>query len=226
MIDLKISAPINYTGLSNAYLTKGDTASAFDILKKGRAQFPADASLLTEETNLFMTAGKAPEALANLKLASERDPKNAFYYIFMGNLYDNMANPKDKTGKDLPKPANFEELFKNAETNYLKAIELKPSNKDFMFDVLFNLGAMYNNYGGMLASRKADKITDLMKVQKENEAAAAVYYKKAIPYLEQSLEIRKEEKQAMRALRILYLKTGDEAKAKEMSDRLQAQGSK
>jgi tetratricopeptide (TPR) repeat protein len=222
MIDLKISVPTNYSSLSSAYLAKSDTAQAYDILKKGRELFPSDANLLTEETNLYMSTGKTKEALANLKLASDRDPKNAFYYIFMGNLYDNMANPKDHAGKDLPKPANFEELFKNAESNYLKAIELKPTNKDFLFDVLFNLGAMYNNYGGMLASRKADKITDLMRVQKENEAAAAVYYKKAIPYLEQSLEIRKDERQAMRALRILYLKTGNEPKAKEMSDRLQA----
>jgi len=226
MIDMKIATPLNYSGMASAYTSRGDNTSAFDILKKGREQFPNDAGLLTEETNLFMTTGNTTEALNNLKLASSRDPKNAMYYIFMGNIYDNMANPKDATGKDLPKPANFEELFKNAETNYLKAIELKPSNNDFLFDVTFNLGAMYNNYGGMLASRKAEKITDLMRVQKENETAAAVFYKKAIPYLEQALSIRPNEVQAMRALRVLYLKTGNEPKAKEMTDRLQAGGSK
>ena len=226
MIDLKIANPLNYSSLGSAYTLKGDTARAFEMFSKGRQQFPGDANLLTEETNLFMSSGKSREALANLKLASEREPNNAFYYVFIGNINDNMANPKDNTGKELPKPTNFEELFKNAETNYLKAIDLKPSNKDLLFDVTFNLGAMYNNYGGMLSKRKADKITDLMKVQKENEAAAAVYYKKAIPFLEQALSLRPNETQAMRALRILYLKTSNEPKAKEMSERIQGSGTK
>lgn len=222
MIDLKISSPTNYSGMSTAYLSKGDTVGAFDVLKKGRTLFPDDASLLTEETNLFMSAGKAKEALGNLKIASAREPNNAFYYVFMGNIYDNMANPKDNMGKDLPKPANFEELFASAESNYSKAIALKPSNKDLMFDVLFNLGAMYNNYGGMIASRKADKITDLMKVQKENDEKAGVFFKKAIPYLEQANSIKPDDRQTLKALRVLYLKVNNEAKAKEMSDKLQS----
>ncbi|MCC6371135.1 MAG: hypothetical protein IT236_09035 [Bacteroidia bacterium] len=226
MIELKLASAYNYNALASAHMAKGDTTSAFDDYKKGREQFPKDANLLTEETNLFMAKGKSKEALANLKLATEREPKNPFYYIFIGNLYDNMANPKDKTGRDLPKPANFDELFKNAETNYLKAIELKPSNKDFYFDVLFNLGAMYNNYGGMLASRKPEKITDMLRVQKENDEASAVYFKKAIPFLEQALSLRNNDVQTMRALRILYAKTGNTAKATEMTESLKLNGAK
>ena len=220
MIDANIASAINYINIGSASLMKGDTSAAIATYKKGRETFPNDVIMLTEETNLFMAKGKTKEALANLKLATEKDPQNAFLFLFMANIYDNLANPKDKNGKDLERPANFDELYKYAESNYLKALELRPANAEHLYNTFFDLGAMYNNYGGMIANRKAEKITDLVKFQKENDAQAAVYFKKAIPYLEQALNLKPEDKQNLRALRVLYLKTGNEAKAKEMTERL------
>jgi tetratricopeptide (TPR) repeat protein len=221
MIDAKISAPYNFESLYNAELEKGDTVAAMESLKKGRQLFPDDAGLLTQETNLFLAKGKHQEALSNLKVAVEKDPKNALYYFIIGNIYDNMANPKDKTtGKELEKPANFQELFSNAERNYLKAIELNPTNKEYLYDSNYNLGAMYNNYGGTLAAVRAGKGAEGLKLQKENDARAQEFYKKAIPYLEKALELKSDDKPTMSALRKLYLLTGNDAKAKDMGDRL------
>jgi tetratricopeptide (TPR) repeat protein len=81
---------------------------------------------------------------------------------------------------------------------------------------------MYNNYGGYIAGKTPQKITDAVKTQKENEAKAQEFYKKAIPYLEQALSIKPEDRSTMAALRKLYLLTGNDAKAKEMSDRLKS----
>ncbi len=220
MIDAQIASAANYAAISNAYIAKADTAGAFDILKKGKTAYPNDLGLLTEETNLFIVKGKTTEALGNLKIATEKDPKNALLFLFTGNLYDNLANPKDKTGKDLAKPANFEALFKNAEENYNKSIELNSSNKEYLYNALYDLGAMYNNHGGSISMQKAEKITDLVRFQKEQDLKANEYFKKAIPLLERALAIKPEEKQTMKALRLLYLKTGDTVKAQQMSDRL------
>lgn len=221
MIDAKIAAPTNYDAIYNVYITKKDTASAEKILQEGRAAFPADANLLISETNIFLAKGMQEDALKNLKLSIQKDPSNAFYYFMSGNIYDNLANPKDKnTNKELAKPSNFDELFKNAETNYLKAIELSGSNQEYKYNALFNLGAMYNNYGGYVENYKLEKITDMVKYQKENGAKSQEFYKKAIPYLEQALAIKSDDKPTMNALRLLYFKTGNEAKAKEMNERL------
>lgn len=220
MIDAQIADPSNYRAISAAYLTKSDTINALAILKKGKSLYPTDLGILTDETNLFIAKGQTTEALNNLKISTEKDPKNAFLFLFTGNLYDNLANPKDATGKDLPKPSNFEELFKNAETYYSKAIELNPSNKEYLYNASFDLGAMYNNYGGTFTNKKAEKITDLVKFQKEQDSKAAEYFKKAIPHLERALSIKPDDKQTMKALRLLYLKTNDTAKAQQMSDRL------
>jgi tetratricopeptide (TPR) repeat protein len=221
MVDVKIASPYNYEAIYSAYLTKGDSAAALESLKKGRAAFPDDIGLLTQETNLYLSSGRQQEALNNLQLSIQKDPKNPLFYFITGQIYENLANPKDKTsGKDLDKPANFDEMFKKAEENYQKAIDLKPSNPEYLYNALYNLGAMYNNHGGYLATLRVDKGPDLARIQKENEARAQVYYKKAIPYLEQALAVKSDDRSTMTALRKLYLLTGDNARAVEMTNKL------
>lgn len=220
MIEAKISSPYNYEACFQVLMEKKDTVNAMEYLRKGRVLFPEDMSLLTQETNLYLEQGKQLEALQNLKVSAEKDPSNSIYYFFMGQIYESMANPKDKaTKKDLEKPKDFDELFKNAEANYVKSIELKPINKEYLYNSLYNLGAMYNNYGGYLSTR-IQKITDAAKSQKENDAKAQEYYRKAIPYLEQALTIKSDDKSTMSALMKLYLLTGNEAKAKEMKEKM------
>ena len=223
MLDAKIDMPYNYISLSNAYQAKGDTTQALQNLKKGRETFPADNELLARETDLFLAVRKQEEALTNLKLASQKDPKNGLYFMMIGNIYDNLANPKDKnTGKDLAKPANFTDLFTNAETNYLKSVELSGSDKELAYNSRYNLGALYNNHGAYLENKNIDKLTDFAKYQKENAAKSQEYYKKAIPYLEQALDLKPDDKNTMKALRLLYFKTGEDNKAKAMSLKIDA----
>jgi hypothetical protein len=225
MIDARISSPYNYDALQTAALAKGDTVAALDYLKKGRGLYPGDVALLTQETNLFLAMGRQQDALNNLKVSVEKDPSNALYYFIIGNIYDNLANPKDKaSGQELPKPANFDELFKNAEINYLKAIALKPKNQEHLYNSYYNLGAMYNNYGGYVANSKSAKGMKDAELQKENEKKATDFYNKAIPNLEQAFAIKSDDRQTMIALRKLYLLTGNTAKAQEMSDRIKKAG--
>ncbi len=223
MIDLKIASPYNYNSMYTANLTKGDTSAAMAILKKGRSAFPNDMDLLNTETNMFLAKGKQQEALGNLTASIEKDPNNAVFYLVRGNIYDNMANPKDEKGKDKEKPADFDNLFKNAENDYSKAIELKPANVDHLHSAYYNLGAMYNNYGGFIQTKASNlTLAEAAKKGKEMEAQAQGYYKKAIPLLEKALEIKPEDKPTMQALRKLYMMTGDQAKATEMNNKIKA----
>jgi tetratricopeptide (TPR) repeat protein len=221
MVDLNITNSYNYESLFNAELFKGDTTAAMAQLTKGRTALPNDASLMNLETNHYLSTGKHLKALENLKASLEKDPKNPLLNLVTGNIYDNMANPKDKvSGKELEKPANFEDYFKSAESHYLKALEFAGTNKELEYNALYNIGAMYNNYGGYLQSRKAAKITDQVKLQKENDVKSQEYYKKAIPYLEKALNLKADDKSTMVALRKLYMLTGNDAKAKEMNEKI------
>jgi len=224
MIDGKIASPYNYEAMYNAYLSKqtvADSSSAREILKKGRTAFPSDLSLMNKETDYFLAANKHQEALNNLKASIEKDPTNPVFYLITGQIYDAMANPKEKgTGKELPKPANYEELIKNAESYYLKGIEQKSTNKEYQYNLIFNLGALYNNYGGYYQTRQPEKITDAARIAKENETISQEYFKKAIPYLEQALTIKPDDRPTMIALRKLYMFTKQDDKAKEMNDKI------
>ena len=112
-------------------------------------------------------------------------------------------------------------LFKNAETNYLKVIELKPANKDHFYNSLYNIGAMYNNYGGYLQTKAGNlPLTEAKTKGKELEIKSQDYYKKAIPHLEMALTIKPEDKATMSALRKLYMLTGDQAKAADMNNKI------
>ena len=210
----------NYESIYSALLEKGDTVEAMNTLKKGRLLFPDNLSLLTIETNNLINAGRGSEAISALVEAFNKNPSNGFLALFIGNLYDNTANPKDRTGKELAKPANFDDLFKNAESYYIKATELNGDNKEYLYNALYDLGAMYNNYGGYLSMKKVASGTDGMKAQKENEVKASEYFKRAIPYLEKALTIKPEDASTMKALRLLYLKTGDQTKANEMNEKI------
>ena len=221
MVDLKIATPYNFNAMYNANLNKGDTSAAMDVLKKGRSTFPDDMFLLNTETTYYLQKGKQQEALNNLNASIEKDPNNALFYLVRGNIYDNMANPKDASGKDKEKPANFEETFTKAESDYKKAIELKPANKDHLYNSLYNLGAMYNNYGGYLQTAAGNvPLKDAKTKGKELETKAQDNFKKAITPLEQALEVKPDDKATMSALRKLYMMTGDNAKANDMNNRI------
>ncbi len=227
MVDLKIASLYNFNSLYTTHINNKDTAAAVEILKKGREVFPNDAELLQNETFLFIALGKRDEALANLAAAIEKDPKSAISYLVRANIYDNMANPKDAAGKDKDKPSNFDELFKNAETNYLKVIELNPSNKEHLYNSIYGLGAMYNNYVSYLQNKSNNlALTEVKTKGKEYDAKAQEYGKKAIPHLEQALSMKPDDLPTMMALRKLYYLVSDTPKANDMTNKIKAAGGK
>ncbi len=224
MIDLNIASPYNYQTIYDLKSSQNDTTAAMEYLKLGRAQFPSDVFLMNKETEIFLQKGQQQKALENLKAAIAKEPNNAVLQYVIGNVYDNLANPKGKSGKDTTKPADYEDLVFKAAEHYQKAVDLKPSNQESYFNTLYNLGALYNNYGNTIYSKSMEKvtITDLAKKQKEMDAKSMEYYKKAVPYLEQALDVKPNDRTTMSALRTLYYKTGNEAKGKEMNEKIKA----
>jgi hypothetical protein len=222
MIDLSIATSYNYQTIFELKQSQNDTTAAMEFLNMGRKQFPNDVFLMNKETEIFLQRGQQEKALTNLQTAIQKEPKNAILQYVIGNVYDNLANPKGKSGKDTTKPADYENLVNLASEHYLKAVELKPTSQESYFNVLYNLGALYNNYGNTIYSKAMEKatFTDLAKNQKAIDAKSMEYYKKAIPYLEQALGVKADDRTCMTALRTLYYKTGNELKGKEMNDKL------
>lgn len=227
MIEEKMANASTYQYLYNAKINTQDSAGALTSLQEGRKLYPNDVTLLNLETEYYIKAGKQEETIKNLLVALEKDPNNAVLHLIAANTFDGMANPKTKgpdgKDKDLEKPANFAELFSKAEEHYKKAVELKPSNPEYSFNALYNLGALFYNYGTYMYNKEMNDatITKLaVSKQKEITAKCTEEYKKAIPYFEQALEFKADDNSTLQSLRRLYLLVGNEAKAAEITTKL------
>lgn len=203
----------DYAEIAKIYMSLGEPEMHQTYVAKGRERYPDNVSLLIEETNIYLKQNKTLEAVANLKAAIQRDPKNAQLYAVLANRYDIMANPKDDKGNDLAKPKNYQELIAGAEENYKKAIEINPEH----FDALYNLGMLYNNVGAEIV-RKADDIMDDKKFKAESQRATE-QFSKAIPYLEKVISINPDDPNvdnAKTALKQAYIRTGQTEKANSL----------
>jgi tetratricopeptide (TPR) repeat protein len=203
-----------YSALMNVYLEMKDTVAGMDILKKGREAYPNDINLVISETNYFLKTNKSQEAINNLNIAINAKPTDHNLYLVRGNIYDNQANPKDAAGKETEKPKDYAQKIQLAETDYKKAIELKPD----YFDALYNLGVLYNNQGVEL-NKQADKITDQKKYDAAN-ALATAQFANAMPVLEKALEVNPTDRNTMIALKQIYLRMQLTDKLKAINEKL------
>lgn len=214
MIDSKQGFGNTYSSLVNVYLNMKDTVGGMEVLKKGRAMYPSDINLVITETNYFLKTNNSKEALNNLNIALTAKPTDANLYLVRGNIYDNLANPKDAANKDMEKPKDYEALMKLAETDYKKSVEIKPD----YFDALYNLGVLYNNHGVAL-SKVADQITDNAKYKTANDLATGEF-QKALPILEKALSVSPKDRNTMYALKQIYARTQQPDKVKEINEKL------
>lgn len=175
-----------YLMLSDIYMAKNDNAAAEANFAEAKATYPDNKAIANAELNYYIKSGKQADLIKKLEEAITADPANTDLLFALGTTYDGMANPKDSKGNDLPKPANFNDLFTKAETTYLNALKAD-ANK---VDVNFNTGALYFNRAVMVntdmnnitGSSSADiKKYDALKVQRDE------WFGKALPYLERTL---------------------------------------
>lgn len=116
---------------SNSYKLLGDTASALNIIKKGRKLLPNDKNLLLDEANIY-TNRKDYHSLAPLLPALlDINSNNADIAFVAAVCYDHL-NQYDK-----------------AESLYLRSIDLNSS----AYDPIFNLGVLYLKEGAKKQER-------------------------------------------------------------------------
>lgn len=208
MISEKVSVAANYRDLYDLQLRSKDTAESLKTLAAGRTAFPNDNDLLNRETDVLIRQGKQQEALANLDKGIAREPKNDVLYTFKGDIYSKLAkvNEKSKT---------YDDNMKLAEDNYKKAVELNPKNAI----AYYNMGTLYNNYGGVWQTRCDDLVKQATKL-KECEDKTKEMFNKSVSAFEKALELDPKDKLAMQNLKKLYLITNQPEKSQKMGEQL------
>ena len=188
-----------YTQLSNIYKNEGDTTKAFNILEKGRKQFPNDLNIIIGEINYYLSKGKAKEAQDLLDVAVSKDPNNPNLHFAIGVNMDEVGN------------------FTEAEKSYKKAISLKA---DF-FDAYYNLGALYVN-SALNKMAEADKLPIGDPKYDELKKIADGLFAQAVPMLEKAHELNPKDKNTLISLKQLYSKLSMFDKVKEVEEKIKA----
>ncbi len=228
--------PNNYLMLADIYKKQNKDAQFQSIIEEGRKQYPENSALRNEELNLYIKSGKQDELVKKLEVAvaSEKDEKTKADLMFnLANAYNNMAFPKDASGKDIKKPANYQELIGKAETNYLGALKISPNKAEYQYNtgaLYFNEATEYNNQMNAVTGNSAADMKKYEDLKKQRDAMFA----KATPYLEQTFNIldakhpnlSEEDKftyqSSIIALRNIYLKLNQTDKAAKMKQKLDA----
>jgi Flp pilus assembly protein TadD len=226
MVDIKAGKDVPYSSLNRIYMMQGDTTNALAIITKGRAVYPDDLNLLNAETNGYLWKRENDKAEGNLQLAIDKltkmgnlnaDQKDLLsrLYAILGGIFDRLANPRDAKNNNLPMPANYADMFQKADTNYHMALAIHPDDFDYNFDI----GALYNNRAKYIY----DQLTALpdkeqAKKSKIMEDDAKGWLKKAQPYLEKAYSLHGDDKALRGVLLRLYASTGQEDKAKALTD--------
>lgn len=189
--------PNIYRFYNRAVKQMGDTARALEIIVMGRERYPDELSLLLEQAQIYLERGQKDELLSSLMQAIESDPTNSNLYFLIGKTYDDMDNVAE------------------AEEYYKKAAEIKP---DF-FEAFYNIGAIYVNKAAEFQALANDLPLDETEKYEEYSAQANENLEIAVPYLEQSLEIRPDDQPTILALKEAYARLKMNDKLEDLNKR-------
>lgn len=235
-----------YLALVDVYKGLNKDAEMIAVIEEGKLQYPDNVNLRNEELNYYIKTGKSDILMKKLEDAVAKEPGNAELQFNLANGYNNLAFPKDATGKELPKPANFEELFSKAEGTYQKALAIDGANGGYNY----NMGVLYYN----LATDNNKRMNELADVinkskvpaekKKQEDAYAKLNvtrdanFEKAIPYLVKTVaayepnakSLGSDDKfsyqSALVALKEIYARKNDMTKSAEYKAKLDASRAK
>lgn len=235
-----------YLALIDVYKNLNKDAELVAAIEEGKAQFPDNVNLRNEELNYYIKAGKQDVLMKKLEDAVAKDPGNAELQFNLANGYNNMAFPKDATGKELAKPSNFDELFGKAEANYQKALAIDGANGGYNYNMgvlYYNLATDYNKRMNELADViNKTKVPAERKKHEDNYAKLNTgrdgNFDKAIPFLVKTVSayepnagsLSADDKfsyqSALIALKEIYARKNDMAKSAEYKAKLEASRAK
>ena len=133
-----------------------------------------------------------------MDIAIQNDPKNATFFFARGSIQDQQG------------------MFEKAESDYMKAIEIKP---DF-FDAIYNLGALYFNKGAEVYNSANDLPLKEEAKAKVLRTEAENLFQKALPYLEKAEQMSPNDKSTLLSLKNIYARTKQTEKYNAVNEKL------
>ncbi len=181
---------------------KEDMDKVLEMVGKALEKFPTDNTLIQEKITTLIIMERVDEAKKELETAISQDPTNAQYYYFLGYLYD------------------FQEDFENAETNYVKAVELDSE----YYDANYNLAVIYYNKARKVIHELNElSLDDWSKQEAAYAERALIHFKESLPFFEKALELSKEDDlQLLETIQGVYYRVNMKEKGDALTPRIKA----
>lgn len=194
-VEAEFEEPRVYMFYNRAVKQLGDTARAIEILQLGRERFPGELSLLLEEAQMYLERGENDKLQTSLLLAVGQDPENPNLFFLLGKTYDDAG--------DIPDAIKY----------YQMAADLNPE----FFEAYYNMGAIYVNKAAEIQAEANDLPLDQMDKYAELTEKANGNLAKAVPYLEEALEIKPDDAPTISALKETYARLKMEDKLEKLN---------
>ncbi|RYD55954.1 MAG: hypothetical protein EOP56_13535 [Sphingobacteriales bacterium] len=222
-----------YLLLADIYKKQNSDAQYLAILDEARKQYPDNQNIRNEELNYYIRTGKQDMLIKKLEEAVAADPNSAELQFNLANGYNGMANPKDASGKELAKPANYAELLGKAETAYTSALKTSPNNAEYNYNagvLYYNQATEFNNQMNAIKGNSAaeqKKYDDLLKKRDAMFAKALPYLEKAASIMEPNLTSLGDQdkmtyRASLQASREIYARQNQLDKAAEMKKKIES----
>lgn len=220
--DMKQNALISAKNAVATMKKNGEAEEALEFIESTREMFPKNAVLAIEGVNIALDNGDMERAEEFFNTAAEANPENEVLFSSMGSIYLTAAdkayaelNEMEVTDDGYPeKAAKVEGLYKKAEDNLKKALEINPE----FLDAAYNLGVLYLGRGEKL-SLKASQMDFNDPQYEPTMKKSEEMYKNAIAPLEVYI---KQEPNSVGVLTVLFQvhrKVGNVEKFKEYKQR-------
>lgn len=176
-----------------------DPESAFDIVARGREDYPDDKVLAEYEIQLLLQLNKMDEAMAQIKEALKNDPENTGILLRSGYL-------KEQAG-DLD----------GALEDYKKSVEIDP---EFYQGNFYTGALMLERARGILNELNSLSDEEWEKRSESMGKEADGYYNDAVPYFERAVAVEPENTEVMTILFQIYTRLKNEAEAEKYNAKL------
>ncbi|MCY7353154.1 MAG: hypothetical protein LH606_21270 [Cytophagaceae bacterium] len=196
--------PEIFYAVANMYKAEKNFDQAVKVLDQGIAANPTNKDLQSEKINIFLSSGKADEAISNLKQMADADPKNVQTVLNLAILYDNQAT---NLGDELKK--TNDQMKKGGQLT--KRIADQKGKTDAYASEITRLQAAVKKQPKSVEMKRL--LTDANKVQAENKAT--------LDQLNQDLKTFESSQQGV-SVEDLKKRT-DEMTARQTEQRKQAQ---
>ena len=172
---------------------------AFDVVSRGREDYPDDKVLAEYEIQLLLQLNKMDEAMAQIKEALKNDPENTGILLRSGYL-------KEQAGD-----------IEGALADYKKSVEIDP---EFYQGNFYTGALMLEKARGILNELNSLSDDEWEKRSESMGKEADGYYRDAVPYFERAVQIEPENTEVMTILFQIHTRLKNEAEAEKYNAKL------